>query len=131
MGFADFTFMNKIDGFTNFRPSAPLITHLHKFVVLSSSFNHNFAFARIMAARFFDISMLPRFYSKNSRRGVPVVASCTNKNINIFIIEDFSEVLIDLRSLARDFLDLSCSVGSTIKIWVRNKPNLHTRDFRK
>ena len=131
MSFADFTFMDKIDGFTNFRPGSPLITHLHKFVVLRGSFNHYFAFARIMAAWFFDISMLSRFYSKDSGGGVPMVASRTNKNIDIFIIEDFPEVFIDLRSLTRDFLDLSCSVGSTIKIRVSDKPNLYTRDFRK
>ena len=67
--------------------------------------DHQLAFARVVAARFFDVDVLAGGAGQDCGRGMPVVRGGTDQNIDFFIIENPAEILNRLGRLAFDLRD--------------------------
>src|SRR5690606_12069478 len=87
VGAADRPATDEFDGFRCRRSTPTLVAHLNPAVVLAGGLNQQFAFPRVMTARFLDVHVFAGSAAKDRGWRVPVVAGRNHQNVDRAVIQ--------------------------------------------
>ena len=127
---ADDAFLKFGNALAKSRSAAALVSHLHFTTRAFGSFNHDFDFARIVAAGFFDIDMLPGIATQNGGGCVPEIGRRNGENVDLLVFENASKISDCFGSLAvLSFGGVFRSRGEAFFVDVTNVGNFHAIEF--
>ena len=103
---------------------SPMHAHLHDAVIGPSSLQHGTTLANRMSGWLLDKDMCTGINCRNGVQRMPMVRSGNNRDLDLFLFQQFAEITIRSRHIARQFLNFLCGQFQLVLIHVA-KGNHH------